>query len=82
MLGLVNCDMIQVTSMIDFVGSSLDYAASSLDVLQLRLRLTAALPEALCNSGSELCRICMQKEKSLCAEVCRSIAAEEGSGKV
>lgn len=78
--------MIQVIS-IESVGSSLDCAASSLDVLQLRLRLTAALPQALCNSGSKLCRVCMQKEKSLCAEVCRSIAAEaiaaeEGSGKV
>ena len=40
--------------------SGVDSAASSLDVLQLRLKTSTALPQMLCNSGSKLYRLCMQ----------------------
>ncbi len=77
--GLVNCDIIQIMSMTDPVDSAPDSATCSLDVLQLRLRSTAALPQTICNSGSELCRFCVQKRESLRAEFCSSRATEEGS---
>ncbi len=87
MSGLVKRDIIKVMSMTNFLDSALDSAASTLDVcsfyprcLQLRLRSTAALPQTICNSGSELCRFCVQKRESLRAEFCSSRATEEGSG--
>ena len=45
--------------------SGVDSAASSLDVLQLRLKTSTALPQMLCNSGSELYRLCMQSSVPL-----------------
>ena len=66
--------------MINSAGAGPDSVASSLDVLQLRLRSTAALSQKLCNTGSEHCRVCMQKTSSLRAAFCSSRAAEEGSG--
>jgi len=33
----------------------------------------------LCGSGLEVCRICMQKKKNLCAQFCRPVAAKEAS---
>ncbi len=62
MSGLVNYDILQTIPMSNSTRSGVDSAASSLDVLQLRLRTSTALPQTLCNSGSELYRFCMQKK--------------------
>lgn len=70
MSGLVNCDTRQTClsctiHMSNSTRSGVDSAASSLDVLQLRLRTSTALPQTLCDSGSELYRLCMQSSVAL-----------------
>ena len=82
MSGLVDCDTIQIISMIISAGSGLDICNSGLDALWLKLRSTAALPQTLCNSSSEVYRVCLQKMYSLHAEFCRSRATEDGSRKL
>lgn len=51
----------QIIFMNSSVDSASDSAASGVDVLQLKLRYTAALPQTLCSSALDDCRVCMQK---------------------
>ena len=51
----------QIISINYSVDSAPESAASGLDVLQLKLRSTAALPQTLYSSALDDCRVCMQK---------------------
>ena len=52
---------------------------SSLEYCKIRRRPSVDQAQTSAGSVSEACRVCMQKKKGLCADICSSRAAERAS---
>jgi len=77
---LVNSIIIQIMSYVISAASGVDLCTSALGHCGICPRPSMDQRQSIVGSAPEYCRVCMQKKKSLCAQFCRSRAAEKAFG--
>ncbi len=70
----------QLMSYVISAASGVDLCSSALDHCSICPRPSMDQRQITVGSAPEYCRVCTQKRKCLCAQFCRSRAAEETSG--